>query len=145
MQNYFLLVLLVVAAVVALWLFIALCVWLFVWTDRLEHPDPFMEWVWRLAPVVAGALLIASASGALHLYRHLADQAPHVLQEFAVWYAFGLGSRFLLLWHRREILDKVFATDWDRVVGAFFIAVFGPLVTVHTIRRIWVERNPPWG
>ena len=145
MQTYLLLVLWVILVLVAVWLSFALIAYAMTWgRERQEHPDPFKEWVWRLAPVLAGVLLIASASGAFHLYRHLADTAPYVLQEFTAWYLFGLVSRVLLLFYRRELFDRVCATDWHELWGALFVAVFGPPVLVHTCYRMWVERNRIW-
>lgn len=89
-----------------------------------------------------GAFFVVFVGLAYISGRYLAGHAPWALKQFGEWYGLGFLSRMVLLYHRREFLDRSYGTDWGEVFASFFIALLGPIETVVLIKRVYFEKSP---
>lgn len=91
--------------------------------------------------VSIGVLFIAFVCVSYVAGQHLVMHAPQVMEQFGLWYGFGFLSRMVLLYHRRELLDRYSGTDYGAVAFAFLVATLGLIETALLVKRVYFEQN----
>ena len=112
------------------------------WLERNDEESPSLPPNTRAKVFLVSSIVFAVfASLAYKIFSHLSTNHPVVLQNFGIWYLIGLVSYLLLLAKRHQILSPIFGVDWEEVLYALYVAIAGPVVTIHLIWRLLIVKE----